>query len=742
MDLLPGQSIGRYHIIERLGEGGMAIVYKAYDTRLEREVAIKVIRVDQFPPAILENILKRFEREAKALARLNHPNIVPVIDYGDFENVPYLVMVYQPGGTLKAKMGKPMLWADAMRLLLPVARGLAYAHQTGIVHRDIKPSNILITESGEPMLTDFGIAKLLASDDKHTLTGTGVGIGTPEYMAPEQGLGKTIDGRADIYSLGIVLYEMVTGRKPYNAETPMAVVLKHVTDPLPPPRNYVHNLPDAVEKLLLKALAKDPDDRFENMAAFIKVMEACLYGISDLPPQQTQVFTVQQPDQDKTLDQPIQIQTPVKVKPVQKKFGWGLAALGLFGIILVGGIATWSFLASTKAEPTPAPTAVIEKTFTPNPAPAKPVAPSSPVPQTNADGTITIWYSYNAGSSEGTAFLETIALAQKEFPGLKINAEPIPFADVFTLYRQKVTEGGGPEMFIAPNDSLGDFARDGLLANISVQVMGKLDSYLPPALDGMKVGGSLYGIPESLKAVSLYYNRSMMPAAPSTTAALKQMMQSGTPVAVSLGCYHHYGFFGSFGGKIFDLNWKIVADQGGVSDAMDYLRSLHAIAVGRGWPVIDAEGSTAFTSGKVAAITNGNWMLADYRTALGDNLAVAPLPSGPGGPATPMLGVDGFYFNPKSKNILNAVKVALFLTTPKLQEIMMAKAGHVPANSAVKFTDPLMKSLLDSFKFAYVRPQVPELAKYWTNFCNTDEVFVNGVPAVTWVRNATDQANK
>jgi serine/threonine protein kinase len=185
-----GQSMGRYHILEQLGEGGMATVYKAYDMRLERDAAVKIIRRGAFPPDLLEIILKRFEREAKALARLTHPNIVSVIDYGDQDGTPYLVMAYLPGGTLKQFLGKPMLWQEAVRLLLPIARALQFAHSQKIVHRDVKPSNILITLSGEPMLTDFGIAKILEGTEGQTLTGTGVGVGTPEYMAPEQWTGQ------------------------------------------------------------------------------------------------------------------------------------------------------------------------------------------------------------------------------------------------------------------------------------------------------------------------------------------------------------------------------------------------------------------------------------------------------------------------------------------------------------------------------------------------------------------------
>ena len=248
---LIGQSLGHYHILEQLGEGGMATVYKAYDTHLERDVAVKVIRLDQFSPASLREVLTRFEREAKSLARLTHPNIVNISDYGEQDNIPYLVMEYLPGGTLKDRLGKPMRWQEVCKLLLPIAQALDFAHEQNLIHRDVKPSNILLTKKGQPMLTDFGIAKILDAGGQ-TLTATGVGIGTPEYMAPEQWMGKTTH-QSDVYSLGVVMYEMITGRPPFTADTPAAILIKQINDPFPRPTQFISDLPEAVEKVLIKA---------------------------------------------------------------------------------------------------------------------------------------------------------------------------------------------------------------------------------------------------------------------------------------------------------------------------------------------------------------------------------------------------------------------------------------------------------------------------------------------------------
>jgi len=337
MTNLIGQSLGRYHILEQLGEGGMATVYKAYDTRLERNVAIKVIRTDVYGSSVLERILKRFEREAKALARLSHPNIVKVHDYGEYEGAPYLVMEYLPGGTLKQKLGKPIRWQDAARLIILLARAMEFAHQRGVVHRDVKPSNILITESGEPMLSDFGVAKIFDEEATVDLTGTSATVGTPEYMAPEQVVSKSVDHRADIYALGVVFYEMVTGRKPYLADTPMAVLFKHASEPLPLPKSFVPDLPDDVEKVLIKALAKQPEDRYQNMTELAIALEELLIGADEIHPEVTTTPAV-----GRKAKLPFRAKTTMgredthdKVVVPRKKVGWWLWAASIGGLVLI-----------------------------------------------------------------------------------------------------------------------------------------------------------------------------------------------------------------------------------------------------------------------------------------------------------------------------------------------------------------------------------------------------------------------
>ena len=373
MTNLIGQSLGRYHILEQLGEGGMAIVYKAYDTRLETDVAVKVIRTESLPQNTVERALKRFEREAKALAKLNHQYIVKVMDYGEYDGKPYLVMPFFTGGTLKTKLGKPIPWQEAVEMLLPIAEALDYAHSQKMVHRDVKPANILLTDRGQPMLTDFGIAKVLDIEETMDLTGTSAAVGTPEYMAPEQVIAKIADHRADIYALGIVLYEMITGRKPYSADTPMAVLIMHARDPLPHPSKFVSGIPDSVEKVLIKSLAKSPDDRYQSMAEMV----AALDGLSGR--------TKKQPSKVKKLRRIIKVKEATE-KAARKKAKQGVTSqtiflfVGFVAIVLVialssldnNGVSSLPIPAPTRTSRSISPTAtVLSKTPTLDSTPTK-----------------------------------------------------------------------------------------------------------------------------------------------------------------------------------------------------------------------------------------------------------------------------------------------------------------------------------------------------------------------------------
>lgn len=291
--------IGRYELERELGRGGMAIVYLARDPELHRVVALKLIRKGAFPDEQMGPMIERFRREARALAKLNHPNIVKVLDYGDYEGSPYLVMDYLEGATLK-EVKKPLKISTAVRLIRPVAEALDYVHRKGLLHRDVKPSNIMMTRDERIILTDFGIAKWIGDDgNQATLTGTGVGIGTPEYMAPEQGRGKGVDARSDLYSLSIVFYELITGVKPFQGETPVDVLIKQATEPVPDPREFVPTLSDSTVRFFDIALAKRPDDRYPTMSDFLRDLDGLRLtssgGKNSVSSGQTRIQTIPAP---------------------------------------------------------------------------------------------------------------------------------------------------------------------------------------------------------------------------------------------------------------------------------------------------------------------------------------------------------------------------------------------------------------------------------------------------------------
>jgi tRNA A-37 threonylcarbamoyl transferase component Bud32 len=261
---LTGMTLGSYRIVERIGRGGMAAVYKAHHAAIDRYVALKVLSADF---ADHPGFRARFEREARVVAKLQHPHILPIFDYGQEQGISYLVMPYIPTGTLKDYLRQegPLPLRRVARIFRQLAKALDYAHEEGVLHRDIKPGNILFDRRGNPLLTDFGLTRM--AEGSSSLTGSGV-IGTPDYMSPEQGQGMPADRRSDQYSIGVVLYEMVTGQVPFSADTPVAVIFKHVSAPLPLPRNLRPDLPEAAQDVILKGLSKDPDQRYPTCVKF------------------------------------------------------------------------------------------------------------------------------------------------------------------------------------------------------------------------------------------------------------------------------------------------------------------------------------------------------------------------------------------------------------------------------------------------------------------------------------------
>jgi hypothetical protein len=335
MSDLIGKTIGQYEIVEKIGVGGMATVYKAYQASINRYVAIKILPT-QF--AHDPNFVKRFTQEAKAIAALEHPYILPVYDFGTQEGMTYMVMRYIEGGTLAGLMGQPMSNERIVEIVGNMARALDYAHSQGVVHRDIKPSNILIDKHGEVLLTDFGIAKVMQDTGGTQLTGTGSILGTPEYMSPEQAEGVSVDHRSDLYSLGVVLYELLTGQPPYQAKTPLAVVLMHVKEPLPLPHTINPNVVEPLEQVVLKAMAKNRNQRYQTAAEMEQALKNALKEIESITP-----TTSLPAPETQGLAKPTPAPTPTKS-------GGAMGPLLMGGLLVavllcVGAIAIFAFVA-------------------------------------------------------------------------------------------------------------------------------------------------------------------------------------------------------------------------------------------------------------------------------------------------------------------------------------------------------------------------------------------------------------
>lgn len=366
----PGSSLGRYQILEQIGQGGMATVFRAHDPELNRTVAIKVL-----PSYKSEDttFVRRFRTEAQAIARLNHPNIVQVYDFGQDKGFSYIVMERVTGGTLSDLLTEKVPLEEAVALIGPVAEALEYAHRQGIVHRDIKPSNVLIDDEGKPKLSDFGLARLM--EGGANLTGGDAVLGTPEYMAPEQALGRKADQRSDLYALGVLIYQMLLGQTPFHADTPPETLMAHVHQPVPLPSAVDPDVDPRIEANLIKALAKDPDDRHESPTALIEALRLVSAGDGVALPHTG----------DPTLEQPRLPET--RMSALRRSFQtWPLAVAVLALVAVAVGVGAVVLATSGGDDGSePLSVAVLPPTETPTPK-AELEAPS---PATSVVGTDT-----------------------------------------------------------------------------------------------------------------------------------------------------------------------------------------------------------------------------------------------------------------------------------------------------------------------------------------------------------------
>ncbi len=333
-----GENVGPYRIIGQLGQGGMATVYKAYHASLDRYVALKVLH-----PAFHQDqtFTMRFQREARVVARLEHANIVPVYDYAEHEGRPYLVMKYIEGDTLKARLNQgPLTSEEIEHVVNSVGYALAYAHRQGILHRDIKPSNVMIATDGVMYLADFGLARI-AEAGESTMSSDAI-MGTPQYISPEQAMGKKdLDAGTDIYSFGVMLYEMVVGRVPFTSDTPFSIIHDHIYTPLPLPMTVNPNVPETVQRVLLKSLAKDRVDRYVTTEELIKAFKDA-WTEAGVPMQGTAIVMrtatvknekLQQPGAQQAAPKQDNVKADKNSAPTKKKISpWIWAGIGALGL--------------------------------------------------------------------------------------------------------------------------------------------------------------------------------------------------------------------------------------------------------------------------------------------------------------------------------------------------------------------------------------------------------------------------
>ena len=326
---------------------------------------------------------------------------------------------------------------------------------------------------------------------------------------------------------------------------------------------------------------------------------------------------------------------------------------------------------------------------------------------------LTLWHDYAVGGSEEAALTQILANYQKVNPNVTVKVEPVAFSGIFSEWDKQVAAGGGPDIFTAPNNKLGSQVRAGRLLDLTDRLKGKLGGVAPAAIGDLSINGRIYGVPGVVKAVALYYNKSTVPVPPATTEDLLALVRSGKKLVLNCDFDSEFGFFPAFGGVPWDDSGACVNTQV-VADAFQFVADVKA-AVDKGYCSCGTA-TTLFRLGLSDMIIEGPWLLGDLKKALGDKLGVAPMPVGPKGKAGPLVGIDGWFVNPNSKNADAAVALALYITNKEGQAIYADLAGDPPVRTDVVLSDPLVKVFADAGAAGYGRPQEPWLDNFWTPF--------------------------
>ena len=412
-----------------------------------------------------------------------------------------------------------------------------------------------------------------------------------------------------------------------------------------------------------------------------------------------------------------------------------IAGAAIFAAACGGTTAT---TAPSAAPATEAPATTAPESMAP-----ESMAPESQAPtETPLSGELTVWHSYGSGGGETGAFQKAVGQILAANKDLKVNIVEQPFSDIFTKWQTDVLAGGGPDMYIAPNDNLFSQADAGALADLTAALEGKLEGFNQVAIDGSKVDGKFYMVPESLKAVAMWYDKSKVTTPPTTTDALLAGVKDGSVLlGLNQNAYHNFGLSGAFGGTLMDDTGKCVADATtGWADSYKFMADLKAAGA-----KFYTDGNALkqdFQTGKLTAVIDGPWQTADFTKALGDNLAVAPIPAGTGA-ANPLTGTDGWYINPNSQSLDLAVEFALRMVATSSAQIMTNDAGHVPAAPGVTISSPIVQGFADAAAAGLPRPQRAEFNNYWGPFGDAlNTVLDKGEDATASIANACKLMNE
>jgi maltose-binding protein MalE len=755
MENLSGRSFGAYEILEPLGEGGMAAVYRAYQPSVERYVAVKVLP-RQF--ASDPTFVARFRREARVVAQLQHPHILPVFDFGESDGYTYFVMPLVSGGTLADRISPGIPPIDKTRIWISqVARALGYAHQRGLIHRDVKPSNVLLDDSDNCLLSDFGITHI--AETSKALTTTGTVIGTPMYMAPEQGLGQTVDARTDIYALGIVLFQLVTGRVPYDADTPLATMLKHVNDPLPSARAINPACPESLERIILKALAKRREDRYQSANDMAHALDALDLALTQEPAPTppiavgapTMILVESRPNNGPPLIAAPKISAasaeatavadldvgatrvmgakvepaaasvigaaPARVGPARVWRRLALPAI-VAGALILAGLGIVAFAGRPAASPAaPAPTdAPQNAAATPVTAErASSTAPAALLPPGNSREVV-LWHALDEGGRDETALLAAIERLARESNGYTVTVVRVGADALYPSLASQGQAGHGPDLILDLDDNMIEHVAGGLFGAWDGYTDADGATLAPWARDAHILDGKRWALPVSAQLVAMFYNKARVTTPPATTAALMDATRSGTRLGVWQNCYSGYGFLHAFNGAILNPDGSTSVKREGVARAMSYLSKLKALAGSSAFSASPERFDRAFGAGDLDLYINGSWEIPYFREALGSKLGAAPLPSAQNA-AAPFLDFRVLYLGAHSANPKAAVDLALTLSGAEYQRHFMDAAGWVPVRTSVVVTEPVMAGFQEAARLAQRRPQRPEFGAYWGQFC-------------------------